>query len=68
MNPDQIQALGDDLMSRSTDAVRDGDQARADIYEVSARIVREHADDAARAKQSRRAESLGLRESVRCPL
>lgn len=50
MNPAQIEALIADLMSRSTDAVNSGDQDRADIYEVAARVVREHADDAARAK------------------
>lgn len=68
MNPDQIAALLQDLMSRSTEAVKRGNQDAADIYEVSARVVREHAALAASAKQSRRADALGLSESVRCPL
>ncbi len=46
MNPDQIEALIKDLMSRSTDAVNRGNQDAADIYEVAARVVREHAADA----------------------
>lgn len=48
MNPAEIKALIDDLMSRSTDAVNRGNQDAADIYEVAARVVREHADEAQR--------------------
>jgi hypothetical protein len=48
MNPAQIEALIQDLMSRSTAAVNRGNQDAADIYEVAARVVREHAADANR--------------------
>lgn len=84
MNPDQIEALYQDFMSRSAEAVRSGDQARADIYEVCALVVRTHEDAARReaaadpaavaryyreeGKKARRADALGLRPSVRVPL
>lgn len=49
MNPDQIDALIQDLKDRAADHESRGNQEAADIYTVSARVVLEHFNDARRA-------------------
>ncbi len=73
MNPAQIEALIADLTSRSTDAVNRGNQDAADIYEVSARVVRDHAELAANygrdpAERAARMAAASLTGSARVPL